>query len=513
MPLITIPDLENAKRDADDLALIVGGSATRANSPQVSGTVTTRSGVVVKTLAKTVADIGTTGNNLLTPIVYNSTSSREAALATVTLGQLAYDRETTIIYQAVKQGTNPREWVALAQIDAATVANAWSIYNRSSADGRITVNDAELLRTTDELTRLDAVKKNYIKWPGGATTLNGLALGLNEPTWPTLRYGQMNVDFSYRIPFGDLLAKETHPTWTVDTTRIRLINGSNPLVRGYNLTNGHVDQTADFNNDAYIEDCYISGGYTKLYCVGQNDAFHPVYISNCEMTQFVAEGVNLQYGIIRNCYIHGSKADGLKINTGPVVVDGNFIRLLGQIEPTAHGDCIQTLDLRGATIIRNTLYMPGTGTIYDEATNGSTQCLRLVAESSAYEVADVLAAGNLMFGGGYTLSIKSRYAGSLVENIMIVNNVFGGPDYYIYGAITADHYASSNPGTIRNVIMWGNFTEHDGQPIKYGGVDQNGIWHFSKEHANERFLEVGKRVGLLDWNGDLAPGVTSRTNG
>lgn len=512
MPLITATDLENAKRDADDLGLVVGGSATRVNTPQIAGTVTTRTGVVVKTLAKTVADVGTVGTSLLTPVVYNTTAARNSGLAAAVLGQLCYDRETTIIYQAVKQGTAPKEWVPLLQVDQINVATFDEVYSRTSTQGRISTYDAELLRMTDLLTRPNAHIIDYIRWPGGSTTLEGLALGLNMSTWPTNRYGQEFVDYSYRIDVGELAAKETHPNWTPETNRIRILAGSNPVVSGYNLTGGHIDQVNSLDAPMYVRDCLIAAGGGKLYCIGQTDSAHPIYVEHCEMSDFVSEAMNLQYGIVRNCNIYNSIADGIKINTGPVILDGNYIHFLGQTEPTTHADCIQSLNLDGGTIIRNTLYMPGTGSTYDEGSFGTTQCVRLVTESSAYVIKDVLVAGNLMFGGGYTFDLDCRYAGALVENVMLVNNIFGGPDYYVFGTITASHYASNVEGTMRNVLIHGNFTEHDGQPIKYAGVDQTGIWHYSKEHMNHRFLEVGKRLGYLDWNGDLASGVTSRTS-
>jgi hypothetical protein len=369
-----------------------------------------------------------------------------------------------------------------------------------------------LLRQTDVLTRPNAYKTEYIKWPGGSTTLEGLAEGMNMSAWPTNRYGQEFVDYSYRIPIGELAAKETHPNWTPETNRIRILAGSNPIVAGYNLTGGHIDQVNTLDAPMYVRDCLIAAGGTKLYCIGQTDSVYPIYVEHCELSDFTSEAMNLQYGIVRNCNITNSIADGIKINTGPVILDGNYIHFLGQTEPTTHADCIQSLNLDGGTIIRNTLYMPATGSIYDEGSYGTTQCIRLVTESSSYVIKDVLVAGNLMFGGGYTFDLDCRYAGALVENVMVVNNIFGGPDYYAFGPITASHYAANVEGTMRNVIFWGNITQHDGQPIKYAGVAQDGIWHYSKEHMNGRFLEVGQRLGLLDWNGDLASGVTSRTS-
>lgn len=57
MAVITKTQLENASRDADDLALIVNGAADRPNPGQANGTVTTRLGQVVRTVARVIQDL------------------------------------------------------------------------------------------------------------------------------------------------------------------------------------------------------------------------------------------------------------------------------------------------------------------------------------------------------------------------------------------------------------------------------------------------------------------------
>jgi len=261
----------------------------------------------------------------------------------------------------------------------------------------------------------------------------------------------------------------------------------------------------------YIKECLIDCNYAKLAGVVQNNFALPVYIRHCTIREFQNEAVNLRKGHIVNCDISLSQGDGLKADGDGILIDNNMVRQLGQINPSAHGDALQVQDTNNLTVIRNTFYMPGTGTTYDEATNGSTQMIRLITENAAYSITDVVVAGNLLIGGGYALAIRSKFVGNLVENIVIANNVFGNSDYFVYGNMTDEHHLANNPGTIRNLILYNNI-DIDGQPIKYAGTDQNGIWHFNNDAANARFLEIGKRLGFLDWNGDLASGVTSRSS-
>jgi len=258
-----------------------------------------------------------------------------------------------------------------------------------------------------------------------------------------------------------------------------------------------------------IHDCLIDSTYTKLACIAQNNAAQPIYIRRCELTQFNSEAINMRKGHIIDSYIHLSKADGLKLDGDDIIVDNCLVRQLGQIDIGAHGDCVQLQNTQRVTIMRSTLYMPGTGTTYDEATNGSTNVLRIATENASYSISDVLACGNILIGGGYAIQIASRFGGSVVENIIIMNNILGTTGAYeVYGNITNDHHLGAQPGITRNIILYNN-KRIGGGGLTYAGNDQNGLWRYDKQYANERFLEIGKRIGFLDWNGD--PLVTNRT--
>lgn len=84
MPAITQIQLENASRDALDLALVVNGPADRPNPTGPSGTVTTRLGGDVPTLAKVLADLA--GHDLIAAGLYvYGFTDRQAALLIASL--------------------------------------------------------------------------------------------------------------------------------------------------------------------------------------------------------------------------------------------------------------------------------------------------------------------------------------------------------------------------------------------------------------------------------------------
>lgn len=503
MPLITLIDLENAQRDSEDLGKIVG---------QVSPTtVTTRLGAVVKTISKVISDGDTKFSTVLSPIVYDTTVQRDSALATVTLGQIAYDRETTQLYVAVDPvGSAPREWVQLSNISSTISAQKEELIARSSS-GTVNVNDYYFLKDRDAIFEKDALKKYHIRWPGKATTANGLANVLGYAAWPTNAYGQEGVDYGCRIAEIDLVDYTTLPDYEAAHTRLKLLPASDLTVTGVKVFGGHIDITSTVATKTVIEDCLIDTNYVKIAGIAQNNEDFPVYIRNCTIKRFLGESITLRKGHVINCDISLSQADGVKFDAFDGVLDNNMIRLLGQVDPGAHGDVVQVQNAADLVITRNTFYMPGTGTTYDEISNGTTQCIRLVTENASYSIKRVEVAGNLLIGGGYSMSIWSRFTGALMENIIVCNNVFGTADYYVYGPIDNRHHSGQHLGTLRNLILWGNI-KFDGSPITYGGVDQNGIWHYDKNYATERFIEVGKKLGYLDWNGDLKSGVVNRTS-
>lgn len=505
MALITLTDLENASRDASDLGKIVGQTTPT--------TVTTRLGAVVKTLSKVLTDGETKFSTVLAPIVYDTTTQRMSALSSVTLGQIAYDRETSQLYAAVDPvGAAPREWVQLSNIATTIKAEPEELIARSST-GVIDVDNYYYLKSRDDIVTQNALNEVYIKWPGKDTTLDGLALALNYSSgWPIDKYGQEGVDFGCRTDFLDLIDYTTLPAYESAQTRLKLLPTSDLFVTDVYVHGGHIDIASTVTTKTVIEDCYIDTEYNKIAGIAQNNEDYPVYVRHCTIRRFLGESMTLRKGHIINCSIELSQADGIKLDAFDGVIDGNLIRLLGQVDPGAHGDCIQVQNAADLVITRNTLYMPGTGTTYDEATNGSTQCIRLVTENAAYDIRRVEIAGNLLIGGGYSLSIWSRFVGCEMENIIIANNVFGPTSsYVVYEQIDNHHHTGQHLGVLRNLILYNNI-KLDGTPITYGGVDQNGIWHYDKNYATERFIEVGKKLGYLDWNGDLKSGVVNRTS-
>lgn len=540
MPVVTRQELEDAQKDVAALGNIINGASDLPNpgqpSPNNVGTVTTRLGAVVKTISKLIADGYDTVEARLSPIIYNSTLERENALTDVIAGQTCYDKEDTNIFIAIPDDLNPGSliWSQVSNLQLAASADLADLLKKSTAVGRVSVDDYIFLQERDHLFEKDALRKHHVKFPGKDTLLNGLAKVFNQSTWNTLNHLEVTTDFGLKSAFGSLKDASDSQYWIanggiidwIDATRRHAFRNDNyNKIEGYYFPSAYVDINSNFAKSTYIEDCYIDTGYTKLQCVSKaNIDVYPLYITRCTLRRFTSEACNPNSGHIAFCDIELSQGDGLKGDgTGGLIIHGNLVRLLGQDVPSAHADALQVQNASGLEVTQNTFYMPGTGSHWDEGTYGSTQCLRLITENAAHAIRDVYVAGNLFIGGGFTIAVRSRIAGSIVENVVIANNIIGGTKetypYFVYGPITTEHWIENCPGTIRNLIFWDNIMTdgsvfaNEGSPGPQNGTNQNGIWHFSKDYATPRFLEMGKRLGLLDWNGDLAAGVTNRTTG
>lgn len=529
MPVITRAELEDAQRDAEDLGSIVNGAANLPNPGQDDGTVTTRLGAIVRTLSKLVADGQETVTARLTPAVYATTLERTDALSAVTAGQTGFDKEDTNLYIAVPTEEDPEvlEWLQVSNLQLAAAADLADVLRQQSTVGRITVTQYTELRDRDYLYERDAWLNHHIEVPGKTGTVNeGLSKVFGFTAWPTTHMLQEGVGFGLddstaRVAIDDpTLGYEDQ-----DSSRIFLRNDNSGLVENYNFTVGmHIDIGSGFYKTATIRNCLIDTNYTKLQCITKNNLpDYPAYVERCKLRRFTSEALSLNGGHLVGCDIELSQGDGLKAGGEGVIYHKNLVRLLGYNLPSAHADALQVLAVSDFEVTQNTFYMPGTGTYWDENTYGTTQIIRLITENNAHEIRDVYVAGNVFIGGGFSVAVRSRFAGSVVENVAIVNNIIGGTQdgnpYWVYGPITQEHWIGNNPGAIRNLILWGNIM-HDGTSfaaetpgVPQGGTDQNGLWHYDKDYASPKFLEVGKKLGLLDWNGDPAPGVTNRTTG
>ena len=525
MAVISRAELENAQRDVEDLGKVVNGAADLANPGKPAGTVTTRLNTVVKTLSKLVADGTATVESLLTPTVYETTAARLADVNAVTAGtykikagQTCYDRQTTQIYimtSVTVVGVTTRTWDQVSDLAKAATAGDEELLLQSSGVGRISVSDYVFLREYDRFLEPRAAQQMFIKFCGKTTTGEGLAKALNPGAgeWPTNPWGQEGVDFGVPTELlPTLIAGNAHPAW-VGPARILIKPDTTKIVDGYNVL-GIVEVNNAVTEAVYVRNCIVDGFLTGLTAV-QADGSGPIHVSNCILRNYAAQATNLVKGTIKNCLIENSRGDGLKgdFAYGGVIYN-NLVRKLGQIDLSAHADAMQCQNSNGMRIYGNTFYMPGTGSTYDEGANGTTQCLRIITEANTLKHTDLIAAGNLLIGGGYTVAVRSRYSNgetSRLENIVIANNVLGGPAYHLFGHITDEHgKATGSVGVIRNLLMHNNF-DITGQPMKYGGINQNGLWHYDKSKATPQFIALGKRWGYLDWNGDVLPNVSNRT--
>jgi len=536
MPVITRLELENAQRDVEDLGKIVNGAADVPNPGQAApnnfGTVTTRLNRVVKTLAKLVADGQATVEARLTPEIYTTTLERMNDLVSpdTTPGKTCFDKEDNNLYICLTQGDPPEKyWHQVSNLQLSATADLDQLLRLVGPVGRISIEDHKLVHDVDKLYENDALTKHHIEFPGKSTLSEGLAKSLNYNSWPTAHMGQKGVDYGCRIPEASLVLASAPVgsggwvDWDNTIKRAHFRNNNPNRMSGYHVL-GYIDINSTYDRSVYLEDCIIDPNFAAFQAIGKaNPDAYALFCQYCDLKRFLNEASAPNFGHIAYCDIENSRGDGLKASGHDVTFHGNMIRLLGQIT-SAHADGIQVFDCDNLQITQNTIYMPGTATVWDEGAYGTTQCLRLVTESAANALREVYVAGNLFVGGGFTVAVRSRFVGSVVENVAIVNNLIGGKrdgnPYWVYGPITKEHWLSQGSiGTIRNVLMWNNrmtdgtsfATELPGVP--QGGADQNGIWHFSKEHASPRWLEIGKRLGLLDWNGDLASGVVNRTDG
>lgn len=527
MAVITRLELENAQRDVATIGSVVNGAADLANPGKPLGTVQSRTGATIKTLARVAADGTATVEALLTPLVYETFAAMDAdktalvsGVLKVKAGQTAYCRETTQIYilTSVTVGSvTTRTWEQVSDLAQAASAADEELLLGVSPVGRVSVTDYGFLREYDRFLDKNALDNKFIKWPGKPTTGEGLAklFTAGATSWPSSPWGQEGVDFGVPTALlSGLVAGNTHPAWTTPNRILIKPDSVTKIVDGYTVL-GIININNAVTEAVYIRNSIIDAFYNGLTAV-QQDGIGPVHISNCILRNFIAQSENLYNGTIKNCLIENSKGDGLK---GDMLYGGVIynclVRKLGQIDPSAHADAMQCQRSTNMSIIGNTFYMPGTGkAVYDEGTYGTTQCLRIVTEDNTLFHKDLLAVGNLLVGGGYTVAVRSRYANgelSTVENVIIGNNMLGGPDYHLFGHITAEHGKSTGSvGVIRNLLMHNN-RDITGAPMSYAGINQNGLWHYDKSKASPRFLDLAKRWGYLDWNGDLKPGIVSRT--
>jgi len=546
MAVITRQELENAQRDVSDLGKVVNGSSTLANpaaaAPLNVGTVSTREGQVVKTLSRVVADGFTSVEARLTPIIYSLTAQRDAALtittpasAVITPGRTCYDKEDTNLYICTEEddpenpGTLRKVWSRLSNLENVALAELGDILRgvtKPSIGAKISIANLKIMQEVEKNFDNNALEVHHIRFPIKNTLYEGLAkmMGYNTAPLNSKAFMQSGVDFGCRIPFEELVnasspeATAAGVDWAAPTNRVLFRNNVYNVLEGYYVL-GSIDISNIYAKDVTIRDCYIDGNYNAYAAIGKSNVEdYAAYVEYCTLRRFINDAMANNYGHVAFCDIEYSRGDALKASGHDVHYHGNMIRVLGFGIPSAHADGLQVWDCSRLTVTQNTFWMPGTSTYYDEGTYGSTQILRFVTEHGTGVLEEVYCGGNILAGAGHTISVRARYAGSLVQNMVIANNIVAGNvDGYpipLYGVITTDHQPAQTAGTVRNLLFHDNKmsdgrvglkTSPPGQFIN--GPNQEGMWYYDKQYASEYFMELGKRYGYLDWNGDLKAGV------
>lgn len=363
--------------------------------------------------------------------------------------------------------------------------------------------------------------------PNITTALNGLDALLDAVGCPKDVYA---TDYGPTTAEASLTNFSTLPGW--DSVNERMIisssttanDGDNYTLEGYKTDQGRVDFIGapfDFKGVFTLRDFAIHVNAAKLNGVQQSSgATRPRFIlENGIIDGATDRNINLYDGELRKVLIDFNGADCMGIAPGTdsasVVIDRCLFRRAADTSiaaPSAHGDIIQAVDARNVSITRSVLYLPGTGSTYDEGVYGSTNCLRF-ADNFGLS-ADMYFLGLLLAGGGYTVGIGP--GAGLMRNVAMLACRFApvGSDYALFGAF----YPVESGLNWENIAFFDLFFS-DGSPVPLTGpwipsgysTGDWGVFSYNRSTASDKFKrtlwQYGQLTGrqILDGAGNLNP--------
>ena len=401
---------------------------------------------------------------------------------------------------------------------------------------------------------LMAGKKPWDKWryPGVATKSfkgrEGLANILGESRWSRgSNRGAYGVDFGHRTNIDDMQDLKQSPYWIDRTKRLFLFDGAKPnaangfLLEKSKLLGGFINHARNDGVPLTIDDSYIDadGDISLLYGVSQPaNLKKPGYmvIKNSTIRGYKLAQVNMCNGEIIDSFLEFSAADiivgGWRNNQIPddsrsLYFQGNLMRLPANkvhvgFNQKAHADIYQVNNQHYTSLVGNILYMPSTGSGYDEGSIGTTSA---VANGSIISSNEVFNIGNILVGGAYAIYLgMARKKGAFIKNHFFVNNIIGAGgklgnprgQYENYDSFGSFNIA--NNGTIdgrkwANIGFFGN-KGSDGYPVIVGGksmpekrpkhvaidssgkwADPQGIFNYDKKELTPRTIELLLAIG------------------
>lgn len=420
-----------------------------------------------------------------------------------------------------------------------------------------------LLLRPEEVLMAGKKPWNGWKYPGVATKSfkgrEGLANILGESRWSRgSNRGKYGVDFGNQTNINDLQDLRQTPYWIARTKRLFLFDGAIPnSPDGFKfdkakLFGGFISHARNDGMPLSITDSYFDANNDKsiIYGITQPSTLRKAgYLSirNSTIRGYKLAQVNMCHGEIIDSNLEFSAADiivgGWGNNQIPdksrsLYFQGNLMRLPANrqhagFNQKAHADIYQVNNQHYTSLVGNVLYMPSTGSGYDEGSIGTTSAL---ANGSIMRSNEVFNIGNILVGGAYAVYLgMARKKGAFIKNHFFVNNIIGAGgklgnprgQYENYDSFGSFNIA--NNGTIAgrrwaNIGFFGN-KGSDGYPVLVGGksmpskkpkhvavdssgrwVNPQGIFNYNKEELTPRTIElllaIGEGMGVTIINED-----------
>lgn len=399
-----------------------------------------------------------------------------------------------------------------------------------------------------------AGKKPWGKWkyPGVPTKRfrdkEGLANILGKDRWSRGdNRGAYGIDFGHRSDIDDMQDLKKSDYWLEKTKRLFLFDGATPndgngfLFEKAKLSGGFINYARNDGASLTINDSYLDadGDPTIIYGVTQPASIKkPGYmtIKNSTIRGYKLAQVNICNGEITDSYLEFSAADivigGWRNDQIPdksrsLYFQGNLMRLPANrahvgFNQNAHADIYQVNNQHYTSLVGNILYMPSTGSGYDEGSIGTTSAL---ANGSIMRSNEVFNIGNILVGGAYTVYLgMAQKEGAFIKNHFFVNNIIGAGGNLGNPKGSYENYDSfgsfniANNGNIKgrkwaNIGFFGN-KGSDGYPVIVGGksmpnkrprqvaadssgrwLNPQGIFNYDKDELTPRSIELLLAIG------------------
>lgn len=403
--------------------------------------------------------------------------------------------------------------------------------------GRRKVKDVAVIeRTAQQKVAATPFTSNLTEMERTMLVERGAWDRIRRPMMPTKNHGLarlgfhggvLGVDFGPRVLESAMSDMKANANWN-GTDRVNLagLNVNDPggyVIEKALLSGGYIQMPTQCKVPVAVRDCVVRNSYTVGTGINQPTNDTLLTIEHSLFEQHSTMSLALKRAVVRNSILQSNGQNATTIlheagmTTGYARFEGCFFGYSGDMAAglaDPHGDLLEANYCWGLSVCASTFWLPYDGATgadpsdtvnfpYWERTKNQVNCVRHSVASAGATVAESYVLGCVFGGSNPAMTIRPRYNGSVVRNVMRANSRYAGSGYRSSIPPIRLRGAESGVGIWKNVSIFDEYF-FDGTPVDFSTGEAVPASYLTRIASPNPYRPHEERWGVWDWDKAVA---------